>query len=48
MGKEIARFNIGELVKETKGTFTVRFGSIGLTVNGKFIGLGHIQYSPEF
>ena len=46
-GREIARFNIGELIKETKGTFAVRFGSIGLTVNRKFIGLGHIQYSPQ-
>lgn len=47
-GKEIARFSIGELIKEKNGNIAIRFGSIGLTVKGKFIGLGHIQYGPEF
>jgi len=47
-GKEIAIFNIGELIKEKKGKIRITFGSMGLTVKGNFVGLGHIQYSPEF
>ncbi len=47
-GKEIAIFNVGELFKEKEGRIHVYFGSIDLKVKGNFVGLGHIQYSPDF
>jgi hypothetical protein len=47
-GKEMARFNIGKLFREKEGRVHVNFGSLGLKVQGNFVGLGHILYRPEF
>ena len=46
-GKEIAKFNIGKLFSEKDGRIQVNFGSMGLKVEGNFVGLGHILYSPK-
>ena len=47
-GNEIAKFDIGKLFREKKGRVSVFFDSIGLKVEGNFVGLGHILYRPEF
>jgi len=47
-GREIARFDIGKLFREKDGKIEVDFGKFGLKVEGKFVGLGHILYNPEF
>lgn len=47
-GKEIAKFNIGKLFREKDGKVYVDFDSLGLKVEGNFVGLGHILYRPEF
>jgi hypothetical protein len=46
-GKEIAKFNIGKLFREKDGRVHVNFGSLGLKVEGNFVGFGHILYRPE-
>ena len=47
-GREIAKFNIGKLFREKDGKVYVNFGSLGLKVEGSYVGLGHILYRPEF
>ncbi len=47
-GKEIAKFDIGKLFRETEGKIEVNFDSFGLKVEGNFVGLGHILYNPEY